>query len=252
MQPGQTTLYFPKPLSAIYGNKEKWATGGAFLRCAPSRSLVQPQRCSAWAGCSRAADAAAALALSRRSEECVAASRCAFLRCGLGSLTRAHTVAAVHHKRRPPGQAPPMPHRETCTPAVPSYSCTDNRRCHHLATSLPLVTPLETPLPFPAQHHRLQRRLQKGQHTADPPHRQRPPRRQAHTGGLTERKMHRAPLQSAREPKEAASGQTLASSRRPRPPQLGVFAPGTSACLPPSLSSAFRPPVPSAACPATP
>lgn len=28
---GRTTLYFPKPLAAIYGNKEEWALGGTFL-----------------------------------------------------------------------------------------------------------------------------------------------------------------------------------------------------------------------------
>ncbi|KAL4458886.1 hypothetical protein ABPG75_013751 [Micractinium tetrahymenae] len=29
--PGRTTLYFPKPLAAIYGNQQKWALGGTFL-----------------------------------------------------------------------------------------------------------------------------------------------------------------------------------------------------------------------------
>lgn len=31
LQSLRTTLYFPKPLAAIYGNKEEWAMGGTFL-----------------------------------------------------------------------------------------------------------------------------------------------------------------------------------------------------------------------------
>lgn len=31
VQAGRTTLYYPKSLSAIYGNKEEWAVSGSFL-----------------------------------------------------------------------------------------------------------------------------------------------------------------------------------------------------------------------------
>ena len=33
MQVNKTTLYFPKPLSAIYGNAMQWSYAGGLLKC---------------------------------------------------------------------------------------------------------------------------------------------------------------------------------------------------------------------------
>lgn len=41
MQVNKTTLYFPKPLSAIYGNAMQWSYAGGFLKCVQTGAAVK-------------------------------------------------------------------------------------------------------------------------------------------------------------------------------------------------------------------